>query len=242
MTDIKYKCINKKIAAIILVVGLFIGGGIVFSINNRNIEKVDSGQVLSAEVAGEKVLNIINEHILAPQGITASLVSEVVAERGLYRMTLDIEGQEEVIYITKDGALLFPQMAAVDLVALVATPAPDQVQEEPTECEKFQAELTPERKVKIAKCLAERDYRVYIADWCPFCRDQKELFGEAAKYLTSTDCYDPEGGPGNLGNCPDLPGVPAWRDRDGNQLKYNGEIVDGMIQIRRLVEISGCYF
>ena len=228
------KCINIRIAIIFLIVGLLIGGAIVFLINHMGVKTI------SAEEAGEKVLNVINQHMLAP-GITASLVG-AVSERGLHRMTLNIEAeghpaQKEIVYVTKDGALLFPQMAAVDLEALIAAQPP-----EPTKCEKFQAELTPERKVKIAQCLTERGYKIYYADWCPFCRDQKALFGDAAKYLYAFDCFDPGGAPGNTAKCPDLPGVPAWRDRYGNQLKYNGQIVDGMIQIRRLVVISGCDF
>jgi len=244
MTNIKCeckncKCFNKKVAAIILAVGLLIGGGIVFLINNRNIEDVVLEQAISIEEAKEKTLNVINQHMLPPE-ITASLIG-AITERGLHKITVDIQGQEVNIYLTKDGALLFPE--AIDLEEFIANmEAQKEIEKEGRKCEEFQAGLTPERKEKIAKCLTERGYRVYIADWCPFCRDQKELFGEAAKYLTSIDCYDPEGRQNNIDKCPDLQGVPAWRDKDGNKLEYNDQIIDGLIQIRRLVEVSGCEF
>ena len=242
---------NKSFFKLVLffLLGLIIGLSVSILAINKEIDErkgLDSpainvgeeavGQVISAEEAGEKAINAINEYILEPQGITASLVGEIVTERGLHRMILNIEGQKSSVYLTKDGALFFPE--AIDIEALIAAPPAS----EATECEKFQAELTPERKVKIAKCLAEKGYKIYYADWCPFCVQQKELFGEAAKYLYGFDCYDPEGGRGNIAKCPDLLGVPAWRDRDGNQLKYNGEVIDGMIQIRRLVAISDCDF
>ena len=232
------KDIIKLIA--IFAIGLLVGGGVIFLMNYRDVKDVISGQTISTEEAGKKAINVIND-ILAPQGITASLVGSV-SERGLHRVTVNIQEQEINLHVSKDGALLFPE--AIDLEALAVAPVPAQVQEEPTECEIFQEELNqePERKVKIAQCLTERGYKIYYADWCPFCVQQKEMFGEAEKYLYGFDCYDPEGEQGNITKCPDLRGVPAWRDGDGNQLKYNGEVIDGMIQIRRLVEISGCHF
>jgi len=139
------------------------------------------------------------------------------------------------VYLTKDGALLFPQV--INLVEVIGR------QEEARKDAEFQTALTSERKEKIAKCLTEKGIRVYVADWCPFCQQQKELFGEAAKYLNSIDCHDPTVGGNNIAKCPNIEGVPAWRDKDGNELmNVNEEVFDGLIQTRRLVKISGCNF
>ncbi len=228
--------INKNLIIIILILGfLILIGGIIFLLaNERNIEKhqdIQSKQIkdiLLKEEAKEKVLNFVK------QQVPTAFIDEIISERGLYKMTIilqeggaeSVQNQEIIIYLTKDGALFFPQV--IDLKEMA------KVQKERRLCEKFQTKLTLERKEKIAKCLAEKGFRVYVADWCPFCRQQKEFFGEAAKYLISIDCFDPEGAPGNIAKCPDLMGVPTWKDREGNQLG------GGMIQIRRLVKLSGC--
>ncbi len=192
-----------------------------------------AGGFVSKEEAREKVLDFIVPQI--PEGVIAS-VAEIISESGLYKMTIifreegpeGVQAQEIIIYLTKDGTLLFPEVINLEEVI--------KEQETRSRCEKFQAELTPERKEKIAKCLADKGFRVYMADWCPFCRQQKEFFGEAAKYLPSVDCYNPEGERGNLNKCPGIAGVPLWKDGEGNKLP------GGMIQIRILVEKSGCNF
>ena len=235
------KCINKKVAAIILVVGLFVGGGIVFSINNRNIEGVGSVQIISAEEAGEKVLNTINEYMLSQQGITASLV-EVITERGLHRMTLDIGGQEEIVYVTKDGALLFPQMAAVDLEVLVANVKAQQEQitqgqeaQIPQE-QKPQQDFTQEELRRLAKRLTDEGVIFFGTGWCPFCVQQKEMFGKAVMYLPYVECSPEHGATEQeLALCREnnVGTVPDWRFP-------NKEPILGKLSIERLIELSGC--
>lgn len=145
---------------------------------------------------------------------------------GLYRMNFEIDGSPVSIYTTKDGLFLIFGEGLINFEEFKVRIKSD----------RFQAALTAERKEKIAKCLTERGFGVYIADWCPFCRDQKELFGEAAVYLPYIDCYDPEGPYKNLDKCPAIQerGVPTWKDRDGNLLP------NGMLSIKRLVTLSGC--
>lgn len=65
---------------------------------------------LSAEKAGEKVMEYIAKTIPDTQ---ASLLN-IVEEKGLYKLTLKIEEQEFISYVTKDGKLLFPY-EAIDL-------------------------------------------------------------------------------------------------------------------------------
>ena len=251
-TKINKNSFNKSFFKLVLsfLLGLIIGLSIFILVIDKEIERIK--ELTSSPIIGEldsapnamvdteaikRVQLFIKENLINETDEFKLLHLEEVS--GLYKMSFSINDNLVNLYATKDGKYI---IFAEGIRNIEEWEKELNVAKEVTECEKFQAELTPERKVKIAKCLAERGYRVYIADWCPFCRAQKELFGEAAKYLTTIDCYDPEGGPGNLDNCPDLPGVPAWRDRYGNQLKYNGQIIDGMIQIRRLVVISGCDF
>ncbi len=228
---------NKKYI-LLIVIGILIASVGFWYLNVREGEdKIIDNQQLSTDEAGQRMLDFVNK-MLEPQGITASLVN-VIEKSGIYSVTIEIAGETHQHYITKDGQFLFPEGINIDEAKEETKKRQGEArirQEERTKCEEFQAELTPERKEKIAKCLTERGFIVYIADWCPFCRQQKELFGAAAKYLPYIDCYDPEGERGNLAKCPGLRGVPLWKDGKGN------EVPGGMIQIRRLVKASGCDF
>lgn len=62
---------------------------------------------LSAEEAANKAINYINQVALENQ-TTASLL-EVTNENGLYKIRLEIQGEEYESYISKDGKLLFSQ-------------------------------------------------------------------------------------------------------------------------------------
>ena len=248
------KCVftNKSFLKLILIflLGLIIGLSVsIFAIN----AEIEARKALISSTADitvnskviQRVQLFFEENLINETDELKLLQAEKVS--GLYKMSFSINDNPVSLYATKDGEyIIFAEgIRNIDKWVKELNAAQEETKrraEEESKCKKFQEELTPERKVKIAQCLAERGYKIYYADWCPFCVQQKELFGEAAKYLYGFDCYDPEGGRGNIAKCPDLLGVPAWRDRDGNQLKYNGEVIDGMIQIRRLVAISDCDF
>ena len=83
------------IAAIIIVQGLY----------NINREKIPG--TLSQENAVERAMNFINQVALNGE-LTATLL-EVVEESGLYKISINIEGEEYDSYISKDGKLLFPE-------------------------------------------------------------------------------------------------------------------------------------
>ena len=242
---------NKSFFKLVLffLLGLIIGLSVSILAINKEIERIKELTSLPIAVELDSAPNamvdtevikkaqlFIEENLINETDEFKLLYSEEVS--GLYKMSFSINDNLGSLYVTKDGKYI---IFAEGVRNIKEWEKELNVAKEATECEKFQAELTPERKVKIAKCLAERGYRVYIADWCPFCRDQKGLFGEAAEYLITIDCYDPEGRQNNIDKCPDLQGVPAWRDKDGNKLEYNDQIIDGLIQIRRLVEVSGCH-
>lgn len=82
------------IAAIIIVQGLY-------SINREKIPGI-----LSQEDAVERAMNFINQ--VALKGQTTASLLEVNEESGLYKIHIEIEGEEYGSYVTKDGKLLFP--------------------------------------------------------------------------------------------------------------------------------------
>ena len=107
---------STGILAVLLVVSLYFllqGGTAV------------TGAALGPQDAGDKAVNYINQNLLN-QG-TAELV-DVKEEKGLYLITLDIGGQEQESYITKDGELLLPQ--SVELKGGIPNNQPDSDQQD----------------------------------------------------------------------------------------------------------------
>ncbi|MCX8158890.1 MAG: hypothetical protein N3D20_01190 [Candidatus Pacearchaeota archaeon] len=81
-------------------------------------------------------------------------------------------------------------------------------------------------KEEFAKYLTEKGIKMYGSAFCGYCKKQKELFGEAFKYIDYTECTE------NRELCKDLVGVPAW--------KINGEIYYGTKTLSELKALVGC--
>lgn len=58
----------------------------------------------------------------------------------------------------------------------------------------------------LAKCLTDQGVKMYGADWCPHCQNQKKMFGEAFKYIDYVDCEMDKEQCINAG----VPGYPTW--------------------------------
>jgi len=48
--------------------------------------------------------------------------------------------------------------------------------------------LGPGRPSTLAQCLAEKHFVFYGASWCPYCRQQRALFGADAVNLPYVEC------------------------------------------------------
>lgn len=70
-------------------------------------------QTISADDAAKKVTDYINKYLLKGQG--TAILTSVKEENGLYNTKFNISGRSYDFYITKDGNLLFPSVAIVDL-------------------------------------------------------------------------------------------------------------------------------
>jgi hypothetical protein len=88
----------------------------------------------------------------------------------------------------------------------------------------------------FARCLSQRDVKMYGAWWCPHCTEQKELFADAFKYAPYIEC----GVPGNTSQvqqvCTDaaIKHFPTW------QFPPTGERVEGVIPLGDLSMRTGC--
>lgn len=204
---------NKLLIPIaIIIVGVLIAGVIVYT--NYTELPVEQEEILSLEEAGERVISFINDNILQEQA-TASLI-EAIEENGLYKIKFEVEGEEVEWRITKDGEIILPQ--AIDLTEIEA----EIEQEQPSSLEEF------------AKCLFEKGMKFYGAEWCGWCKKQKELFGEDVEYLPYVECIDEETEEMTV-ECQEagITGFPTW------QLP-NGELVSGFKTFEELSELSGC--
>ena len=205
---------------IFLVVGLLVGASAVYLIN----QGVGQG-IISVEEARERVLSATSR-LLPPE--TSASITEIITERGLYKITIDIQGQEEVVYLTKNGSfLLSPWEPFIDLDALLASPAPAEEQPQQT--------FTPEQLTGLANCLTEKGVRFFGTAECPACTRQKELFGPATDFLPYTECSPNIATEQELTMCEEagVRSVPDWR--------FPGqEPITGVQSIERIVELSGC--
>ena len=100
---------------------------------------------------------------------------------------------------------------------------------ETTEAGAAEAELTgTEITEDFAQCLTDSGAVMYGTDWCHYCQNQKELFGEDFEKINYVNCDY------NKAACDDagVSGYPTW--------VINGVTYPGFKQIEKLAELSGC--
>lgn len=99
--------IKYLIPIAIVIAGFLISQGLYY------LNKDEVPGALSPEKAAEKALVFINDVALQGQA-TASLL-EITEESGLYKIKIDIEGEEYESFVSKDGKLLFPPESGIEI-------------------------------------------------------------------------------------------------------------------------------
>jgi hypothetical protein len=81
----------------------------------------------------------------------------------------------------------------------------------------------------FAKCISDKGFTLYGADWCPHCANERKAFGSAIKYINYVECTE------NVQLCIEkqINGYPTWIDGTGK--KY-----EGALGLKGLSQISGC--
>ena len=97
---------NLVFSIIIAVIIVAIAGVSVYSFYSKGGLNFVWTKNLTAQAAGQKVVDYINNDILKDQGSVS--LKETNTESGLYRVKFIFEGQESEAYVTKDGKYLFP--------------------------------------------------------------------------------------------------------------------------------------
>ena len=84
----------------------------------------------------------------------------------------------------------------------------------------------------FARCLTDRQVKMYGAYWCPHCAEQKEMFGESFALAPYVEC----GVAGDQQVCKDagIQHFPTW------QFPPTGERVEAVMQFADLSSRTGC--
>lgn len=94
-------------------------------------------------------------------------------------------------------------------------------------------ELSLDKLEALAKCLSEKGVKFYGIYGCSYCKKQKEMFEDAAKYLPYIECTDEK--TRSLCEEAEIGPVPTWDFPDGKR-------VLGLQSLGELAKLSGCSF
>lgn len=81
---------------------------------------------------------------------------------------------------------------------------------------------------QLAQCLTSKNVKMYGADTCPHCRNQKEAFQGSFEFINYVECNrQPD-------ECQkaEIRAYPTW--------EINGEKLEGEQSLSKLAELSGC--
>ena len=148
-----YWAISTIVLAILLIATLMSGG--------------TSGQIISAEEAGQKILSFADS-----QGTKVELIS-TKEDTSFHEVVISMQGQQVPLYVTKDGKSFTQQ-----LIPLTRPIAPSQ----PSAPTPTPSTYSTEDLAKIktfSQCLADNGVKAYGAGWCGYCKQFKEAFGGA---------------------------------------------------------------
>ncbi len=87
---------------------------------------------------------------------------------------------------------------------------------------------------ELATCIKDSGATFYGAYWCPHCKEQKELFGDAVSLLPYVECATPGSNtPSPVCTSAGVEGYPTWIFKDGKKLS-------GTVPIATLASSTGC--
>ncbi|HEU0085392.1 MAG TPA: hypothetical protein VFQ59_00310 [Candidatus Paceibacterota bacterium] len=86
----------------------------------------------------------------------------------------------------------------------------------------------------FAQCLTEQGAMFYGTFWCPYCKQQKDMFGSSVKYMPYTECSTPDG-QSQTAVCreAEIANYPTWVFADGSRL-------NGLVPLETLAEKTSC--
>jgi glutaredoxin len=85
---------------------------------------------------------------------------------------------------------------------------------------------TPSQYDDFAKALTNAGVKMYGADWCPHCQEQKKLFGNSFRFIEYVNCETQE----RQCQINDISSIPVW--------EVNGQKHLGVLTLQQLSELS----
>lgn len=81
----------------------------------------------------------------------------------------------------------------------------------------------------FAQCVAEQEFTMYGAYWCPHCKAEKARFGDAFQYIPYVECTE------DVARCEaaGIRGYPTW-------IATSGERYEGELGLERISKITSC--
>ncbi len=177
-----------------------------------------TGNVVSKDVAGEKILEFANQ-----QGADAELVG--VEEVGnFYEVTLIMDGRDVPLIVTKDGEYFL----SGNLVSLSNDDVPSQQDQQQTSVEYSEEDL--EKLSEFSSCLAQNGLKIYGANWCGW---TKKLAVETlGGFDVAGDAYIECTEEKELCDSEGVEGYPT--------VKLDGEVYSGDRTLEGLGEVTDC--
>ena len=85
----------------------------------------------------------------------------------------------------------------------------------------------------FARCLTEKGVVMYGTDWCVFCREQKNMFGNSFRFINYVNC-DPYNNKQQIDECKkeNIRVYPTWKIKDKK--------IEGLQPLDVLSEVSNC--
>ena len=80
----------------------------------------------------------------------------------------------------------------------------------------------------FAQCLTEKNVKMYGAEWCSHCKNQKAMFGTSFQYIDYVDCDKSK----QVCEIAEITGYPTW--------EIEGRLYPGEQQLNNLATLSGC--
>jgi hypothetical protein len=178
-----------------------------------------------APSAIEKQLeDFINEEMVPGGDIDVLSVRE---ESGVYVATISFQGEEAVLYITKDGRFISQGSELVPL----STRTPKVTA--PTTTTQSVTTYSNEDLAKLdefSQCLEEKGFLIYGANWCGYTKQVAELFG-GFSYISQgiyVECTEESA----LCNSEGIQGYPT--------IKVNGNAYQGARTLEAFAQATGC--
>ncbi|MBA7650082.1 hypothetical protein ES703_57883 [subsurface metagenome] len=188
------------VVTLILLIGNFSGGM--------------TGGVISEDIAGERILEFVNSQVDGE----AELV-EINFENGLYEVIVLFEEREIPVYITADGKNLVQGVTPLDSI----------MQQDQQQSERY-SEEDLEKISTFIDCLAEKDVKIYGANWCGW--TEKLVIETLGGFDVAAPIYVECTEETELCSSEDVEGYPT--------IKIDGELYEGSRTFEGFAEATGC--